>query len=158
VNLLWSPGKFLALIGCMRLAIPEFNGRVSPVFDCCRRLLIIDTSKKGPDRIASQDWSDLECVKRPSRLREMGVKILLCGGISTRLASEIESGGVRIVPWVSGEVGEIIDAYFKGKLPDPQLTMPGCHRGRFGGQGRGRRDLPCENSGRGRKTTGPGWR
>jgi predicted Fe-Mo cluster-binding NifX family protein len=142
----------------MRLAIPEFKGRVSPVFDCCRRLLVIDTLKKGPDRIASVDWSELECVKRPARLREMGIKILLCGGISTRLAREIEAGGVYIVPWISGEVGEIIDAYFNGRLPDPQLTMPGCRRGRFGGQGRDRLDLPGVNRGRGRRKTGSGWR
>ena len=142
----------------MRLAIPEFNGRVSPVFDCCRRLLVIDTSMKGPDRIASQDWSELECVKRPGRLKELGIEILLCGGISTHLAREIEAGGVYIIPWISGEVGEIIDAYLNGRLPDPKLTMPGCQRGRFGGQGRGRQGLPRENRGRGRKATEPGWR
>ena len=142
----------------MRLAIPEFNGRVSPVFDCCRRLLVIDTSVNGPDRIASQDWSELECVKRPGRLKEMGIKTLLCGGISTRMAKEIEAGGVCIVPWVSGEVGEIIDAYIKGKLPDPQLTMPGCKRGRFRGQRRVREDMTPASRRRGRKTTGPEWR
>ena len=142
----------------MRLAIPEFNGRVSPVFDCCRRLLVIDTSVTGPDRIALQDWSELECVKRPGRLREMGIKTLLCGGISAHLAREIEAGGVYLVPWISGEVGEIIDAYLSGRLPDPQLTMPGCPGSRFKGQRRGREDMPPESRRRGRKTAGPGWR
>lgn len=142
----------------MRLAIPEFNGRVSPVFDCCRRLLVIDTSVEGPNRIASKDWSELVWVKRPGRLREMGVRTLLCGGISTNLASEIEAGGVEVIPWVSGEVNEVLDAYLEGKLPDPRLTMPGCRRGRFMGKGRGRDGLSRGSGWGGKNVTGHGWR
>ena len=142
----------------MKLAIPEFNGRVSPVFDCCRRLLVIDTSLKDPDRIAYQDWSELECVKRPGRLREMEVRTLLCGGISTELARDIEAGGVEVIPWISGEVGEVLDAFLEGRLPDPLLTMPGCRRGRFMGKGCGREDQTHGSGWRRKNETGPGWR
>ena len=142
----------------MKLAIPEFHGRVSPVFDCCQRLLVIDTTMEGPDRIVSHDWSELVCVKRPDRLSEMGVKTLLCGGISTDLAREIEAAGVQVIPWISGEIGEVFDAYLEGRLPDPLLTMPGCHRVRYMGKGRGREGRSRGNGWRGKNVTGPGWR
>jgi predicted Fe-Mo cluster-binding NifX family protein len=142
----------------MKLAIPEFNGRVSPVFDCCRRLLVIDTSVEGPNRIASQDWSEVVCVKRSGRLREMGVRILLCGGISTDLAREIEAGGVEVIPWVSGEINEVLDAYLEGRLPDPRFTMPGCRRGQYMRKERGRDGLPRGSGWRGKNVTGPRWR
>ena len=142
----------------MKLAIPEFNGRVSPVFDCCRRLLVIDTSVEGPNRVASQDWSELACVKRPGRLTGMGVRTLLCGGISTDLAIEIEAGGIEVIPWISGEVSDVLDAYLEGRLPDPRLTMPGCRRGQDMGIGRDREGLSRESGWKGKKITGPGWR
>lgn len=142
----------------MKLAIPEFNGRVSPVFDCCRRLLVIDTSATGPDRIVPQDWSELESAQRPERLREMGVNTLLCGGISAHLARKIEAGGVYVIPWVSGEIGEIIDAFMKDRLPDPGLTMPGCRRGRFRGERGSREGLQPECGPKGRITSISRWR
>ena len=142
----------------MKLAIPEFNGRVSPVFDCCRRLLVIDTSVEGSNRVVSQDWSEVVCVKRPRCLREMGVRTLLCGGISTDLAGEIEAGGVEVIPWVSGDINEVLDAYLEGRLPDPQLAMPGCHRGQYMGKGRGRDGLPQGSGWRGKNITGHRWR
>lgn len=142
----------------MKLAIPEFNGRVSPVFDCCRRLLVIDTSVHGPNRIASKDWSVIERIQRPGRLREMGVRTVLCGGISADLASEIKAGGIEVIPWVSGEVNEVVDAYLEGRLPDPRLAMPGCGRGQYMGKGRGRYRLSRGSGRRRRKPTGPEWR
>ena len=142
----------------MKLAIPEFNGRVSPVFDCCRRLLVIDTSVEGPNRIASQDWSEVVCVKRSGRLREMGVRTLLCGGISTDLAREIEAGGVEVIPWVSGEINEVLDAYLEGRLPDPRFNMPGCRRGQYMRKERGRDSLSRGSGWRGKNVTGPRWR
>ena len=119
---------------------------------------MIDTSEEGPNRIASKDWSELVLAKRPVRLREMGVRTLLCGGISTDLAREIEAGGVEVIPWVSGEVNEVLDAYLGGRLPDPRLTMPGCRRGQYMGKGRSRDVLSRGIGWKGKSVTGRGWR
>jgi predicted Fe-Mo cluster-binding NifX family protein len=142
----------------MKLAIPEFNGRVSPVFDCSRRLLVIDTAVQGQGRITIQDWTGVDGVKRTERLLELGVNTLLCGGISSDLAGQIKASGIKVISWISGEVSEVLAAYQNGALPDPELTMPGCRRTRFRGQACSRQDLTPEKRGSRRKATEPGWR
>jgi len=81
------------------------------------------------------DWSQLVCRKRLECLLELGVGTLLCGGISKGLAREIETRGIELIPWVSGEINEVLDAYLQDRLPDPELTMPGCCGVRPSGKG-----------------------
>ena len=113
----------------MRLAVPEHQGRVSPVFDCCRRLLVIDEVGGDVTTSITVDWSDVPRPARPSRLQGLGVGVLLCGGISCGLAEEIEGRGIEVLSWVSGGVDDVLEAFFGGRLPNPELSMPGrCGR------------------------------
>jgi predicted Fe-Mo cluster-binding NifX family protein len=113
----------------MKLAIPEFNGRVSPTFDFCRHLLLVEISSGEPSMMTALDLSGLESVRRSRFLKKLEVDILLCGGISRKLAEDIEENDIRVISWLSGEIQEVLHAYLKNKLPDPQLTLPGCHSG-----------------------------
>jgi predicted Fe-Mo cluster-binding NifX family protein len=131
----------------MRLAIPEFNGRVSPVFDFCRRLVVIEVEKDGPLEQYKVDWSFPDACNRADRLEELKIDALLCGGISSELAGDVARKGIRVFPWISGRIQEVLDAFLTNRLPDPRLTMPGCP-GR-----QGARRGPCR--GRGAR---PRWR
>ena len=137
----------------MRLAIPEFNGRVSPVFDFCRRLIIVEVSTDGPSERFKVDWSVPEVQNRADRLEALKIDALLCGGISSDLAEDVARKGIRVFPWISGEVQEVLNAFLANRLPDPHLTMPGCPRIQ-GSRGRGPRGWgACRGRG-----AGPGWR
>ncbi len=116
----------------MKVGIPIFSGRISPVFDWCLRVAVIevdaDASEKARENI---DFSRIQQFSRPEYLSDLGVDVLLCGGISAELMRLIEARGIRIVPWVAGEVNAVLSAFLAGKLPDPQFMMPGrCGRGR----------------------------
>jgi predicted Fe-Mo cluster-binding NifX family protein len=110
----------------MKLAIPEFNGRVSPVFDFCRRLLVIEVLEDGSPEMFNVDWSDINIRNRADRLKALKVDTLLCGGISRELAGDVERIGIRVIPWISGDIKEVLGAFLSHGLPDPRLTMPGC--------------------------------
>jgi predicted Fe-Mo cluster-binding NifX family protein len=114
----------------MKLAIPEFNGRVSPTFDFCRHLLLVEISPGEPSLMTTFDLSGLENSRRARFLKKLEIDTLLCGGISRKLTEDIEGVGIRIIPWLSGEIQEVLQAYLNGKLPDPQLTLPGCNKGK----------------------------
>jgi len=133
----------------MRLAVPEFNGRVSPVFDFCRKLVIIDPGEDGHFERFCVDWSEGERIDRARRLRELKVDILLCGGISCELAWDVARKGIRVFPWISGNTGEVLEAFLAGKLPDPRLTMPGCPKSRGPREGWPRGWGACRGRGRG---------
>jgi len=119
----------------MKIAIPEYNGRVSPVFDTSQRLLVFRVDHGGVGApLGNEDWSYLPLPVRATRLRQMGVDVLLCGGISGWLARQIEALGIRLVPWLAGDVQQVLEAFVAGRLPDRYFAMPGTW-----GMRRGRR-------------------
>ncbi|MBW2056480.1 MAG: NifB/NifX family molybdenum-iron cluster-binding protein [Deltaproteobacteria bacterium] len=110
----------------MKIAIPEYEGRVSPVFDACQKVLVFETDGGGvATAVGSEDWSYLPPAVRANRLREAGIEVLLCGGISGWLARLVEAMGIRLIPWLAGDVDQVVDAFIAGRLPQRSFAMPG---------------------------------
>ncbi len=137
------------------VAIPEFHGRVSPVFDTCGQVLFftVDERHRETKRLRTEDWSSVPRFQRAQRLRQAGTDLLLCGGISGWLARQILVQGVDVRAWVVGEIAEVLEAYQAGMLEDPVFNMPGCGRGgrqgwRWGQTGSGRMDRTSPRGGR----------
>jgi predicted Fe-Mo cluster-binding NifX family protein len=124
----------------MKVAITEHQGRIAPVFDTCRRLKVFVQTEDGDVMISDEDWSSLGRHNRAARLKELGVETLVCGGISCRLEQLIDLHGIKLMPWVAGEITEVLGALREGNISDPRYSMPGrgpCRRRRKMGQGRG---------------------
>jgi hypothetical protein len=118
----------------MRLAIPEHRGRVAPVFDCCVHLLVFRQNTRHEELEVDEDWSMLPRLARVGRLRGLMVELVVCGGISCCLERQIRHHGIELIPWVAGELQEVLEALRWGKLHDPCYAMPGragCRRSRF---------------------------
>jgi predicted Fe-Mo cluster-binding NifX family protein len=120
----------------MRVAIPIFGERVAPVFDWCKRIAVVDTDSAEEPGREEADLADVMPFHRPDRLVDLGVEVLLCGGISPSLAQLVEAHGIRVVPWVAGDVGAVLAEFIAGRLPSEGFMMPGC---RGGGGGHRRR-------------------
>lgn len=142
----------------MQIAIPEWQGRVSPVFDTANRVLLLRfEGSREADRREAQ-FSRMPPPLRVQRLVDLGVDVLICGAISRPLSAMCLSAGISIIPWVSGSLDEVIRAFLAGGLPSPDYTMPGCcgqrmraRRGRGRGRGgRGRGQGRGQGPGRGR--------
>lgn len=124
----------------MNLAIPVWQSRISPVFDTAERLLLVDVEDGAEISRMEYPLAGLAPSQRAKRLAELNVNVLLCGAISRPLASMLGKSGVQIVPWISGEVNDVVPRYLNGQPLDGRFLMPGCaHRNRFqGGCRRGR--------------------
>ena len=125
-----------------RIAIPVAGARVSPVFDVAHKFLLVDLENGQVISRAGHELKAQSAYARARLLAELGVGALICGGISWPLATMVEAQGVRVIPWVMGEVEEVLAAHVSGQLLVPSFTMPGCRRGRRrrgwgGGRGRG---------------------
>ena len=110
----------------MRVAIPVWNGRVSPVFDTAGQVLLVEVEQGSERNRRSEELSGSFPAWRVRRLVELGVEVLICGGISRPLATMLAAAGIRLVPWTAGSVDEVLTAYLGGRLPDPRWLMPGC--------------------------------
>ena len=112
----------------MKVAIPVWNDRISPVFDTAGMLLIIDI-ENGVERSRFEETIGPALLqRRAARIYELGLDVLLCGAISKQLASLVSAAGISIVPFLTGQAEEILAAYLANELNSPRFLMPGCGR------------------------------
>ena len=134
----------------MRVAIPTWNNRVSPVFDTARLVLLDDASATASPGRMEVPLVEVNPARRVGRLVELGVGVLICGAISRPLAMMVQASGIRLIGWVAGEVDEVLVAFRSGAFPTDAFMMPGCC-----GRGMGRR---MGTGGRGRQGRRQGFR
>ena len=129
----------------MRVAIPVSDGRISPVFDAARRLVLVDVEDGREVRRTEQGLEEPEPARRARRVAELGVDVLICGAISRPLEAMLLSAGVEVVPQTCGQAEDVLRTFLSGELTEEAFLMPGCcgRRRRFHG---------------GRSEVGPGLR
>ena len=134
----------------MKTVIPVFKNRVSPVFDWCSNLLLVEIQsgqEVGRSKVATADTNP---VRQADQLVDLGASMVVCGAIGEILVGLIEARDIRVISGVSGDIDDVLAALIAGKLPHPRFMMPGCGahlgqhrlRGGFGSKvhrhGRGR--------------------
>ncbi len=110
----------------MRVAIPLWQGRVSPVFDEASRILLVDISNKQEQRRREESLVVQNPFERAKLLPHMGVDLLICGMISQTQQTALASAGVRIIPHICGSMEDVIAAFLDGRIENGALRMPGC--------------------------------
>ncbi len=110
----------------MKAAVTVWEGRISPVLDTARSLVVADIEAGGWTSQHEEIFPDDAPQEKVSRLCALGVEVLVCGAVSRPLAELISSSGIRLVPFVSGGLDEILTALADERLPDPAFSMPGC--------------------------------
>jgi predicted Fe-Mo cluster-binding NifX family protein len=116
----------------MRVAVPVWGERVSPVFDVANRLLTTDII--GDDETSRSEFTldEQEPARRAQRLVQLGVDVLICGAISEALETMLTAGGVQVVARICGPAEEVLQAFVSGRLAGDAYLMPGCcSRGRI---------------------------
>ncbi|WP_285907153.1 hypothetical protein [Pseudodesulfovibrio pelocollis] len=63
-------------------------------------------------------------MDRTSAILACGVSLLLCGAICADTRALLEQGGVRVIPWLTGGIREVVDALDHDSLS--RMTMPGA--------------------------------
>jgi len=123
----------------MKIAIPVWQGNVSNVFDFAHRLLLVEL-ENGKEATRSEVALESQLLwQRAGQLKSLGSDVLVCGAISRVLANMVATSGIQVLPYVTGRVDDVLQAYLTGQLVKPEFTMPGCWPGARKGFGRRRR-------------------
>jgi len=126
----------------MRVAFAAWNNRIAPLFDVTRRLHVVDTEGRQVVRESEATLEDAAPAVRAARLAALGIDALVCGAISRPQEALIQAYGLTVVPFVTGDLREVVDAWRAGRLGSETFSMPGCRGGRGrrlrGGRGWGR--------------------
>jgi predicted Fe-Mo cluster-binding NifX family protein len=137
----------------MKIAIPVWNDLVSTVLDFSDRLLIADCEAGHVENRTVVDLAETAPVAKVSRLKELGIQVLLCGAVSRPLEQMIMAAGIEIIPFLKGRTDDVLNAYLSRRLSGPGFMLPGCRWGYGPGRGMGR-GMGGGPRGRGRRR---GW-
>jgi len=122
----------------MKLAIPIYNGNVSNVFDFAHKLLLVEIENGKETERSEVELEGLSLPQRADKLKTLGVDVLVCGAVSRLLANMVIQSGIEVLPFVTGNIENVLGAYMAGQLIRPEFSMPGCWPGARKGFGRRR--------------------
>ena len=110
----------------MKLGIPSWNGKISPLLDTAGKLLVIEF--EGAREVSRFETllGNSDIFQRCTLIRALGVETLICGAVSKHLLCQLQRGGVCVIPWISGDISEVVEAYMNGTLINERFLMPGC--------------------------------
>ena len=114
----------------MRVAVPIWQERISPVFDAARRLTVFDIDDGAPRPRRELDIAGQGIGRTIGQLTDEGVDVLLCGAITRGWRDQLEAAGVRVVPFLTGPWTQLLEAFRTGRLNGDRHRMPGCGWGR----------------------------
>jgi len=115
----------------MRIAIPIWEDKISPVLDTASRLLIVEIEDRDVASRFEIYLDERDLSRRCFRIQGMEVDILICGAISHHFARMLTGSGIDVIPEISGQAEEVLKAYLQGNLFNSRFLMPGCNRNRF---------------------------
>jgi len=126
-----------------KAAFAAWDDRIAPVFDAARQIYLVEVRAGQVVSETQEVLADHLPVQRALRLAELGVGTLVCGAISRPLHDMVVANGIRVIPFVAGDLGDVVRAWLAGIHDWDVFAMPGCHRR---GRSRGMHNLLREDS------------
>jgi predicted Fe-Mo cluster-binding NifX family protein len=110
----------------VRLAIPCFLNRLSPVFDEASQVLLVDVENSSEIARARKIIDMCYSCERARYLVDWEVDVLICGAISRSLKEMIEVKGIDVIGQICGDTEEVLQAYLADPANLRSFLMPGC--------------------------------
>ena len=110
-----------------RVAIPIFRMKVSPVFDSCSRVLLVDIEN---DREVDRKEFYLDALSLNERLTilyKSGVDVIICSGISEVMEKLVVGKRIELISNITGEIESVLKAYLTRELSREKFHRPGVH-------------------------------
>ena len=109
----------------VRVAIPTFRSRVSPVLDSCTRVLLVEVEHNREIERNEIYLDELSLTERMNIFRKSHVTTVICGGISDILQNMLRGSDIDLITGIAGEVDQVVGAYLSKGLDEPRFHMPG---------------------------------
>jgi predicted Fe-Mo cluster-binding NifX family protein len=114
----------------MRIGLTVWGNRISPVFDASRTLMVAEIEG---NRVVGKNYISMQPGfphHQIGRLIEQQIETLICGAISEVPAHMADASGILLIPFITGNVEDVLNAYLSGRLgAAPMFRMPGFRRG-----------------------------
>ena len=109
----------------MRIAVPIWQDKVSPLLDAASRLLIVETEDKRESSRFETVFDEVSISRRCQRIQGLKVDVLICGALSRSFSMMLKGAGIHIISGIFGPLEEILQAFFQKTLSCSSYLMPG---------------------------------
>lgn len=111
----------------MRIAIPVWEDRVSPVLDTASRLMVVEFNEEGPSSKFEIYLDERDLSRRCLRIQDLCVDTLICGAVTRYFSELLKASGIKLIQGISGQPEAVLNAYLDGTLAHPKYLMPGSN-------------------------------
>ncbi len=117
----------------MKVAVTVWNERVAPVFDNSRQCILFEYKDNRKNIINTIMFKSDDVEGKVKELFNFGIDFLICGAIPRRVEYLLVNGGCNVIPFIAGDIKEVINEFSQSGNYKAKFKMPGC--GRRKGQG-----------------------
>ncbi len=110
----------------MKVAFTVWDERLSPVFDSADTLLIVEIKNKKIKKKTVTDFCPINDSDLTEKLINLGIDVFVCGAITQLHYSLIKACNIELIPFIGGDVKDLIEAFSIGESLTPRFLMPGC--------------------------------
>jgi predicted Fe-Mo cluster-binding NifX family protein len=112
----------------MKIAIPVWNDKVSPVFDTALKLLVVNIDNGREESRFFYPIDETDITQKCQRIKKLELDTLICGAVSQTFLQILLSSGLEVIQEISGPAEDVLKAYIDGNIFQPRFLMPGCRR------------------------------
>ncbi|OGL47156.1 MAG: hypothetical protein A2161_14170 [Candidatus Schekmanbacteria bacterium RBG_13_48_7] len=112
----------------MRIAVPVFDSRISPVLDFSTHLEIFEIENDRITENQNIEFHGHTMLERINFLKDAGVEALICAGLCQEMQYFLKMSGIKVYAGIIGRKDDVLKAFVKNELDHPRFKMPGCCR------------------------------
>jgi predicted Fe-Mo cluster-binding NifX family protein len=115
----------------MKLAIALFKDRISPRFDVCPEMWIVELN--NGEVISQEKWpiESFDLQEKLDELTSRRVDKVICGGIDSFCFDQLTNRGIAVTHNVAGEAAEALNLFIRGVLRPGSYCIGKRGRGQF---------------------------
>jgi predicted Fe-Mo cluster-binding NifX family protein len=111
----------------MKIAIPVWENKVSPVLDTASRLMVVELKDESPVSRFEIYLDERELSRRCLRIQDLCVDTLICGAVTRHFSDMLKASGIKLIQGISGQPETVLNAYLDGTLALSKHLMPGSN-------------------------------
>lgn len=112
----------------MKVAVTVWENRISPVFDSAHHIVVADIEDRQVTEKRYENFNPAMLSHFVDELMLQKVETFICGAISEVPAQMIETSGIELIPFISGNVNDVLESFASVNSIDQEFLMPGCRR------------------------------
>lgn len=110
------------------IGVTIWGHRVSPVFDAARNLLVIKLVNGSIAGLSNLEFDPDRPGQFVQLLRAQNIEVVICGAVSEGPAAVLEASGIELIPFIAGDVRQVVESFIQGTPEWSEFIMPGCEK------------------------------